>query len=187
MRVCSGLRCGDKTGTKRGQYQYVKKINSFTYIQPLFRLPSPLAFAGFCLACPNRWRWCPFLVFCSSEQRPAHGFDVFGWCWRCGCPHACTVPPDPLLFALVRYSVPPLTDANARPRKWPRKVIPLCPLIGGAADPLGVACLPLGCVRCPMASASGWVLARARPRPSIRRRFGVDLVWLLVATACPVA
>jgi hypothetical protein len=41
---------GDKTGTKRGQYQYVKKIYSFTYIRPLFRLPSPLP--SLVLPCP---------------------------------------------------------------------------------------------------------------------------------------
>ncbi|PUE06162.1 hypothetical protein B9Z48_20510 [Limnohabitans sp. WS1] len=36
--------------------------------------------------------------------------------------------PGALLFALVRYSMPTPTDANARPRKWPRKVPPFAPL-----------------------------------------------------------
>jgi len=164
VRIDAGLQrlgvrgqSGDKAGTKRGQYQYVKKIYSFTYIRPLFRLPSPFAFAGFCLDCLNRWRWCPVLVFCSSEERPAHGFDVFGRCWRCCCPHACTV--SPILCCLPWCGI--RCPTNGRERTAPEmaaKSAPLCPLIGGAADPLGVVCLPLGCVRCLVASASGWVL-----------------------------
>ncbi len=42
LRIDAGLQrlkvrgqCGDKTGAKRGQYWYVKKNYSFTYIQPL--------------------------------------------------------------------------------------------------------------------------------------------------------
>jgi hypothetical protein len=39
-----------------------------------------------------------------------------------------------------------------------------------------------------LSGAEAWAQARAgKTRPRIRRRFGVDLVWLLVATACPVA
>ena len=71
--------------------------------------------------------------------------------------------------------------ANGRERTAPEmaaKSAPFCPLIGGAADPLDVACQPLGGVRCLMASASasGWVLTRARPRPGSGGRCGVDLV-----------
>lgn len=106
MRVCRVLQCGDKAGTVRGQYHYVKKItHSHTY-SPFFRLPLSLAFAGFCLPRLNRWRWCPVLVFCSSEQRPAHGFDGIGPCLRCGRAHACTLRPVTLLFVLVRCSMP---------------------------------------------------------------------------------
>jgi hypothetical protein len=107
------------------------------------------------------------LLFCSSEQRPAHGFDVFGRCWRCGCPRACTVPPVLCCLPWCGIRCP----ANGRERTAPEmaaKSAPLCPLIGGAADPLGVVCLPLGCVRCLVASASAWMVSRARPRPPDR-------------------
>lgn len=164
VRIDAGLQrfevrgqCGDKTGTKRGHYQYVKKIYSFTYIRPFFSPAFALCLRWFCLARLNRWRWCPVLVFCSSEQRPAHGFDVFGRCWRCGCPRACTVPPVLCCLPWCGIRCP----ANGRERTAPEmaaKSAPLCPLIGGAADPLGVVCLPLGCVRCLVAFARGWVL-----------------------------
>jgi hypothetical protein len=58
-----GRANGNRTGTEREQIQIERVFQSITYKPPCFFSPSPLAFAGFCLACPNRWRWCPVLVF----------------------------------------------------------------------------------------------------------------------------
>ena len=171
VRIDAGLQrfevrgqCGDKTGTKRGHYQYVKKIYSFTYIRPFFSPAFALCLRWFCLARLNRWRWCPVLVFCSSEERPAHGFDVFGRCWRCGCPRVCTVPP--LLCCLPWCGI--RCPANGRERTAPEmaaKSAPFAPL-SAALLTLWVwfACLWGVCGAWWPAPAAGcWVLCATRP------------------------
>lgn len=79
VRVDAGLpkverrgQSGDKAGTKRGQYQYVKEIHSFIPTKPRFSLPQGPGPPG--LSCAD---------VVGNERGTAFPWRLLPACWRC--------------------------------------------------------------------------------------------------------
>jgi hypothetical protein len=78
----------------------------------------------------------------------------------------------PLTWCCIRC---PATDVNERPRKWPRKVIPLCPLSAARRLPFGVCAVsggqrlgvtrPARCLPVPACPCGPVAFAHAGPVP----------------------
>ena len=129
--ACSPFRkwgqSGDVLGTKWGHYQYVKKFTHSHIFGPFFACLHPLPSLFFALPARIAGAGARFWCFVPVSNGPPMALTFSGGVGGAAvhtparCPRCFAVCPGAV------FDAPP-TDANARPRKWPRKVPPFAPL-----------------------------------------------------------